>query len=151
MSDVVKILALGGLDENGRDCYVIEINDDIFVLDAGTCLPDKTVPGVDYMIPNPDYLIKNKNRIKAYIITHGHDESMSALKYFYHQAPAPVYGSKETLALLVGQALSRRIDFKIKSVEVLPTDTVQIAGREVRFFQTCHNTVNSSGVAIWTD
>ena len=151
MSDVVKILALGGLDENGRDCYVVEINDDIFVLDAGTCLPDKTVPGVDYMIPNPDYLIKNKNRIKAYIITHGHDESMSALKYFYYQAPAPVYGSKETLALLVGQALSRRIDFKIKAVEVLPTSSVQIAGREVRFFQTCHNTVNSSGVAIWTD
>lgn len=151
MSDVVKILALGGLDENGRDCYVIEINDDVFVLDAGTCLPDKTVPGVDYMIPNPDYLIKNKNRVKAYIITHGHDESMSALKYFYHQAPAPVYGSKETLALLVGQALSRRIDFKIRSVEVKPTDIVQIAGREVRFFQTCHNTVNSSGVAIWTD
>ena len=151
MSDVVKVLALGGLDENGRDCYLIEINDDIFVLDCGTCLPDKTVPGVDYMIPNPDYLIKNKNRIKAYIITHGHDESMSALKYFYHAALAPVYGSKETLSLLVGQALSRKIDFKIKAVPVEPTSTFTIAGREVRFFQTCHNTVNSSGVAIWTD
>ena len=150
MNDVIKILALGGLDENGRDCYVVEINNDLFVLDCGTSLPDKTIPGVDYVIPNPDYLIKNKNRIKAYIITHGHDESMSGLKYFYSSAPAPVYGSKETLELLVGQARAVNIDFKINAVIVEPTSSVTIAGREVRFFQTCHNTINSSGVAIWT-
>ncbi len=63
MSDLVKVFALGGLDENGRDCYIVEINNDIFVLDCGTCLPDKTIPGVDYISPNPDYLIQNKNRV----------------------------------------------------------------------------------------
>ena len=150
MNDIVKVFALGGLDENGRDCYIVEINRDIFVLDCGTSLPDKNVPGVDYLAPNPDYLIENKDRIKAYIITHGHDESMSALKYFYHKAPAPVYCSRETYGLLIGQASSLRVDFNIKPVIKNPTDVFEIAGREVRFFQTFHNTISSSGVAIYT-
>lgn len=151
MNELVRVMALGGLDENGRDCYVIEINDDIFVLDCGTSIPDKNAPGIDYMIPNPDYLIKNKNRIKAYFITHGHDESMSGLKYFYQQAPAPVYATKETLGLMKGQAMSVRIDLKLNAIAVEPSCILNIAGREVRFFQTCHNTVNSSGIAIWTN
>ena len=52
MEDIIKVCALGGLDENGRDCYVIEINNDIFVLDAGLALPDKTIPGVDFLLAN---------------------------------------------------------------------------------------------------
>ena len=150
MSDIVKVFALGGLDENGRDCYVIEINNDIFVLDCGTSLPDKTIPGVDYMIPNPSYLIENKNRIQAYILTHGHDESMSGLKYFYDRAPAPIYCTKETYGLFMGQAKSLGVKINAKAVLVEPTSRIKIAGREVRFFQTCHNTANSCGVAINT-
>ena len=150
MNDLVKVFALGGLDENGRDCYVVEINNDIFVLDCGTALPDKTIPGVDYMIPNPKYLIENKERIKAYIITHGHDESMSGLKYFYHKAPAPIYCSKETAGLLLGQAQALGVKFTPDVKIVEPTSIQTIAGREVRFFQTCHNTPSSSGVAIYT-
>ena len=150
MNDVVKVFALGGLDENGRDCYVIEINNDIFVLDCGTSLPDKTIPGIDYLAPNPDYLIKNKDRVKAYLISHGHDESMSALKYFYHKAPAPVYCSKITYGLMVGQAASLGRELNIKMVIKEPTSTFEVAGREVRFFQTCHNTSDSSGIAIYT-
>ena len=91
MSDRIKVFALAGLDEDGRDCYVVEINDDIFVLDAGSSLPDKTLPGVDYLLPNLDYLIQNKNRVRGYFITHGHDESFGALRYFYKYAPAKVY------------------------------------------------------------
>ena len=151
MSDLIKVFALGGLDENGRDCYVVEINNDIFVLDCGTSLPDKTIPGVDYMIPNPDYLIKNKERIKGYFISHGHDESMSGLKYFYKKAPAPVYCSKETYGLLIGQAKARKIDLEVDVHIVNATDSFKVAGREVRFFQTCHNAANSSGIAIYTD
>ena len=62
MEDIIKVSALGGLDENGRDCYVIEINNDIFVLDAGLSLPDKTIPGVDFLLTNAHYIIENKNR-----------------------------------------------------------------------------------------
>ncbi len=151
MSDLVKVFALGGLDEAGRDCYVVEINDDIFVLDCGTSLPDKTIPGVDYIIPNPSYLIKNRARIKGYFISHGHDESMAGLKYFYNSAPAPVYCSDMTYKILMGQSFMRNIFTKPNVVIVKPTETIKVAGREVRFFQTVHNTPESSGIAIYTD
>ena len=96
MEDIIKVCALGGLDENGRDCYVIEINNDLFVLDAGLALPDKTIPGVDYLLANAQYIINNKDRLKAYIITHAHDENMGALKYFYDDAPAPIICTRFT-------------------------------------------------------
>ncbi len=149
--DVVKICALGGLDENGRDCYVVEINDDILVLDAGTSLPDKTLPGIDFILPNSDYLIKNKTRIKGYIMTHGHDENMGALKYFYHLAPAPIYATYMTAGILKSQAYIHGIKTDFKFVEVKASDTVNIAGHIVHFFQTAHNMAYSSGVAIETD
>jgi ribonuclease J len=143
MSEKIKVFALGGLDEDGRDCYIIEINEDIFVIDAGISLPDKTIPGVDCLLPNFDYLIKNKDRIKAYIMTHGHDESIGAIRHFYKYAPAPVYCSHTTMTIMEGQLAiydqqKLKYDFKI----VKPSDDVNIAGHRVRFFQTCHNAAN---------
>ena len=150
MADRIKVFALAGLDEDGRDCYVIEIYDDIFVLEAGSSLPDKTIPGVDFLLPNLDYLIKNKERVRAYIITHGHDEAFGALAFFYKYAPAPVYCTKSTMTIMEGQfSISEakvQIDYRI----VNPSDEVFITNRRVRFFQTCHNAVNSFGVAIST-
>ncbi len=151
MNDIVKIFALGGLDENGRDCYVVEINDDIFVLDCGTSIPDKTMPGVDYVAPNPDYLIKNKDRIKAYLLSHGHDEAVGALKYFYKKAPAPIYGSKETLGLVKANANLVGIDMSDCDYHIVePSSVFEVAGREIRFIQTCHNIASSSAIAIYT-
>lgn len=151
MADKIKVFALAGLDEDGRDCYVVEINDDIFVLDAGSALPDKTLPGVDFLLPNSDYLILNKNRIKAYIITHGHDESFGALSYFYKYAPAKVYCTKSTMTIIEGQLSINEIKVSFDYQIVNATDDILIAGRRIRFFQTCHNAANSFGVAISTD
>ena len=150
MSDRIKVFALAGLDEDGRDCYVIEINNDIFVLEAGSTLPDKTIPGVDCILPNLDYLIKNKERVKAYIITHGHDEAFGALRFFYKYAPAPVYCTKSTMTIMEGQFSISEAKVKIDYHIVNPSDDIVIANRRVRFFQTCHNAVNSFGVAIST-
>ena len=151
MADKIKVFALAGLDEDGRDCYVVEINDDIFVLDAGSSLPDKTLPGVDFILPNSDYLIRNKNRIKAYIITHGHDESFGSLSYFYKYAPAKVYCTKSTMTIMEGQLSINEVKVNFDYQIVNPSDDILIANRRVRFFQTCHNAVNSFGVAISTD
>ena len=152
MADKIKIFALGGLDENGRDCYVVEINEDIFVLDAGISLPDKTIPGVDCLLPNFDYLIANKSRIRGYFMTHGHDESVGALKFVYKKAPAKIYCTASTRSVLLGQLVIHHyenvnFDFDI----VNPSDERVVAGRKVKFFQTCHNAANSFGLAINTD
>ena len=150
MEDIIKVCALGGLDENGRDCYVIEINNDIFVLDAGLALPDKTIPGVDFLLANAQYIISNKDRLKAYIMTHAHDENMGALKYFYDDAPAPIYCTSFTKHIIETQfnfnKLQGRLDFKV----IPPTCSLQIAGRTFHFFQTSHNAAYSFGVAIET-
>ena len=152
MSDKIKVFALGGLDENGRDSYVVEINDDIFVLDAGISLPDKTIPGVDCLLPNFDYLIKNKNRVKAFIMTHGHDESVGALKFVYNRAPAKIYCTNSTKNVMLGQLMIHKYDSVNFDFDIVkPSDERIIAGRKVRFFQTCHNAANSFGVAIHTD
>lgn len=149
--DNIKVFALGGLDENGRDCYVMEINNDIFVIDAGSSLPDKTLPGIDFLLPNPDYLIKNKHRVKAYLISHGHDESIGALKYFYDLAPAPIYCTYVTSGILKTQAAIHRIKTNFQFQIVNASDKRVIAGRTVHFFQTCHNIAYSCGLAIETD
>ena len=150
MEDIIKVSALGGLDENGRDCYVIEINNDIFVIDAGLALPDKTIPGVDYLLANAQYLISNKDRIRAYIMTHAHDENMGALKYFYDDAPAPIYCTRFTKHVIETQFNFNELRIPLDFEVVPPTSSQKIAGRNVHFFQTSHNAAYSFGVAIET-
>ena len=151
MAEKIKVFALAGLDEDGRDCYIVEIDNDIFVIDAGSCFPDKTVPGVDMLLPNFEYIVKNKDRVRAYLITHGHDESMGAIRHFYKYAPAPVYCSKTTATIMDGQLAIYEQKLKYDYHIVKPSDDVVISGHRVRFFQTCHNAANSSGIAISTN
>ena len=149
--DTIRICALGGLDESGRDCYIVEINNNIFVLDYGAALPDKTLPGIDFLIPNNDYLIKNKDRVKAYIMTHGHDENMAGLKYVYSQVPAPIYCTETTRGIMEWESKIYRIKPKFLFAIVQPTSEVVIAGVTFHFFQTMHNIAESMGVVIETD
>ncbi len=150
MEDIIKVSALGGLDENGRDCYVIEINNDIFVIDAGLALPDKTIPGVDYLLANAQYLINNKDRVKAYIMTHAHDENMGALKYFYDDAPAPIICTRFTKHVIETQFNFNTLRIPLECKVIPPTSALEIAGRKFHFFQTSHNVAYSFGVAIET-
>lgn len=150
MSDIIKIFALGGLDEDGKNMYVVEINDDIFVLDAGMKYPEKSMPGIDVIIPDYTYLIKNKGRIKAYIISHGHDDYMGSLSYVLKDAPAPVYCSKVTSEMIKDTARKLRNDVDIDFNIVETTSEVKIANRKVNFFSTTHSVAQSMGVAIYT-
>lgn len=151
MNDKIRIFALGGLDEEGKNLYVVEINQDIFVLECGVMIPDKTMPGVDYVIPRYDYLVEHKDHIKAYFLLHGHDDEIGALAYIYEKAPAPIYGSKVTLQMLKIFTQHVKKDPEIYELhEVNPTSTFTIAGREINFFHTAHNIADSSGIAIST-
>ena len=151
MNDKIRIFALGGLDEDGKNCYVIEINQDIFVVEAGVMQPDKTMPGVDYVIPRYDYLVENKDRIRAYFLLHGHDDEVGALAYIYPDAPAPVYGSHVTLAMLKLFTEHVKKDPKMYDLHVVePTSTFKVAGRDISYFHTAHNIADSSGMAIST-
>lgn len=152
MNDRVRIFALGGLDERAKCLTVIEINDDIFVIECGLGYPDKTTPGVDYVIPRFDWLARNKTRVRAYILTHGHDVMTAGLTYVYRYVKAPVYCTRVTalaLRLFAEHTDNDPDQFDFHYVEA--TSEIEIASRRVRFFQTAHNVAQSFGVAISTD
>lgn len=150
MSQRIRVFALGGLDENGKCLFVFELGHDLFVVEAGLKYPDTTHPGIDAIIPNYDYLIQNKKRVRAYIVTHGHDDQMGALPYIYREVPAPIYASAATIALI------QQFSAKFKPVPnydfraIKPTDKVDIAGYQFEFYQTVHAIMDTSGFAIIT-
>ena len=149
MLEQVKIIALGGLDEDGRNCILVEINNDIFVIGCGIRFPDKTMPGIDYVIPDFSYLKAKKEQVRGYFLLNGHDDQIGALAYIYQDVPAPVYGSAVTLGML--KIFMKHVDmdpnmFDLHVVE--PSSSFKVAGRLIQYFQTAHNIACSSGVAI---
>lgn len=116
----IKIFSLGGLNEIGKNMYVVEVNDDIFVFDAGLKYADDNMLGVDYIIPNYDYLIENKNRIKGLFISHGHDQQLGAISDILLDIPnLKIYGTTFTLEVLKEQLKEDNIStdnlFEIKA------------------------------------
>ena len=97
----IRIFSLGGLNENGKNMYIVEVDKDIFVFDAGLKYDNDRNLGIDYIIPNIDYLIKNRKRIKGIFLTHGHDSNMGAVPDILDNIPeVNVYGTKLTLEIL---------------------------------------------------
>lgn len=97
----IKIFALGGLNEIGKNMYVVRVDDDIFVFEAGLKFADDKLLGVDYILPNYDYLIENKEKIKGIFITHGHDEHMGAIADLIKDIPeVKIYGGKFTIEII---------------------------------------------------
>ena len=152
MQDKIRFFALGGLDENGKNMFVVEINDNIFVIDAGIKYPDKHTPGVDVIIPDFSYLLENKDKVKAYIISHGHDDQMGALPYIIQKIPAPIYCSKVTRVMIQKKTNEYGLnninyDFKI----VQGGDIINIAGSEFTFVSMTHSVPEALAVAIDTE
>lgn len=150
MSDKIKFFSLGGLDENGKNLSIIEINDEIYVFDAGIKFPDKRVPGVDCIIPNHNYLKENASRVKAYIISHAHDDQMGALPYIYRKVPAPIYCSAITAELIKNKTSLyglKPIDYDFHIVE---NGEVQINNRQFIFIKMTHSVPGNLSVAIDT-
>lgn len=150
MSFKIRVFALGGLDEHGKCMLGLELNQDIFIVEAGLKYPDRNNPGIDAIIPNFEYLIKHRHRVRAYIITHGHDDQFGALPYMYQQVPAPIYGTKATLALLNQFAQENHLQVSFQQQLIHATSHVEIAGYQFHFFQTVHSVMDSCGFSLDT-
>ena len=100
MNNKVKITFLGGVGEIGKNMTAIEYENEIIVIDAGLTFPGEELPGVDIVIPDISYLIANKDKVKAVILTHGHEDHIGALPFVLGQVNVPIYGSRLTLALV---------------------------------------------------
>ncbi|KKK39548.1 Zn-dependent hydrolase [Mesobacillus campisalis] len=149
-NESIRVIALGGVGETGKNMYLTEVDGDIFIVDAGLMLPEDEMLGIDIVIPDISYLAENKDRVKAIFLTHGHEDHIGALSYVLKQIQVPVYGTKLTLALarekMKEQEHSGKVDFReIHSGSRLKFDAVAVT-----FFKTNHSIPDSVGVCIHT-
>lgn len=145
----VRVFALGGLDENGKNMYCIETVDSIFIIEAGSKYPDLTNPGVDIIIPDMTYLKSRAKKIKAIIISHGHDDEYGALPYLLKFVNAPIYTTQTAKIFIMadyGKKYGKKFDFHI----IKPSSDVVIAGYRFQFFQTTHAVMESFGFSVET-
>lgn len=147
--DKVRIIPLGGVDEIGKNITVVEYGEDILVVDCGSVFPKEDMLGIDLVIPDVSYLIANKDRIRAYIFTHGHEDHTGATPYVLDRAPAPVYGSRLTLALVENKLREHGIR-NIKFNPVQPRQIVHIGPFTVQFIKVNHSISGAYAVAITT-
>ena len=150
--DKIRIIMLGGQDESFKNMVAVEINNDIFVIEAGFKLPDKTKPGVDFIIPRYDYLVENKEKVRGYFLTHGYDSVMGALPFIYDKVPAPVFCTRTTYDALRGFSVHNNLNFeKLAITKVKVDDDVVISNRLISFFGVTSNFAESIGICINTD
>ncbi len=143
----LRIIPLGGVDEIGKNITVFEYGDDILVVDCGLIFPKEDMLGIDLVIPDVTYLVENKDRVRGYLITHGHEDHIGALPYVLRQVPAPVYGTKLTLALVETKLREHDID-SIHLQVIKPKDTLRFGQFAVQFIKVSHSIAGAVAMAI---
>lgn len=147
----IKIAALGGVGENGKNMYIVEVDERIFVLDAGLIYPKIDLFGIDAVIPNIDYLIQNKNRVEGVFISHGHEDNIGALPYLLKNLNVKVFGTHFTISLieellsLNNMKISDYRLFKINDNKVLKFGKITVS-----FFNVNHSLPECVGIIIST-
>lgn len=150
MTDI-KLIALGGVRENGKNLYLAEINEAIFVLDAGLKYPENEQLGVDVVIPNLDYLIENKKRVQGVFLTHGHADAIGALPYLLQEVRVPVFGSELTIELAKLVVKGHEATKKFNQFHVVDSHTeIDFKDAVVSFFKTTHSIPESLGIVLGT-
>lgn len=151
MSDI-KIISLGGVRENAKNMYAVEVNDDIYILDCGLKYPENELLGIDIVIPDFEYLRQNARRIVGVFLTHGHADAIGALPYFVSEFDVPVFGSELTIALAKIACENEEIAKKFNDFHVINEKTeIDFPSATVSFFKTTHSIPESLGVALKTD
>lgn len=147
--DKLKITFLGGVGEIGKNMTALEYNDEIVVIDAGLTFPTDELPGIDIVIPDMSYLVENKHKIKALLLTHGHEDHIGAVPFFLEQIQVPVYGSRLTLAL-VENKLKEHPQVKFKGIAVKPRNVLKIGNFAIEFIKVSHSIAGSLALSITT-
>ncbi len=145
----IRITPLGGVGEIGKNMTVIEYGNDIVVIDCGLCFPREDMLGVDYVIPDITYLKKNKDRIKAVLITHGHEDHIGATPYLLPEMAAPVYGTDLTLALIETKLAEHKVEGITLNV-IKAGDTVTAGAFKIEAIRVTHSIDAALAFAVHT-
>ena len=146
-SPKLRIIPLGGVDEIGKNITAFEYEDDILVVDCGSIFPSDDMLGIDLVISDVSYLVANRHRVKGYVFTHGHEDHIGATPYIFEQVPAPVYGTRLTLALIDIKLREHRVSgIPFNTVE--PRQEVKIGKFTVKFIKVNHSIPGACALII---
>ena len=147
----VKIYALGGLGEVGKNTYCIESVNDLIILDAGVKFPEDDLVGVDYVIPNYQHLKDNQNKIRALFITHGHEDHIGGIPFLVKSVKIPViYAPKLACALIKQKLEDQKIKEKVKLVEYDQNSVITAGCFKISFIRVTHSIPDSFGICVDT-
>ncbi len=145
------MIPLGGVSGIGKNMMVLEKDNQMIIIDCGLMFPDEETPGIDFLIPDFSYVLKNINKVKGVILTHGHEDHLGGLPFLFRKINVPIYGTKLTLGLtrikLNGLAGSQQIKYN----EIDPQKALSIGGFHIEFFRVNHSIPDGVGLIIRTD
>ncbi len=147
---MLKIIPLGGLGEIGLNMMVVEYEDTIFIIDAGLMFPEDYMLGVDIVIPEMEYIRENRDRVKAIVLTHAHEDHIGALTYLLKEISIPVYGTAFTLSIVKNKLKKFDLLNTVSLNLVTAGEKISIAPFEIQFIRVNHSVVDGVGLAIKT-
>jgi len=146
----LKVIPLGGLEEIGKNITVFEYEDDIIIVDCGMSFPEDEMLGVDLVIPDISYLTKNKEKVRAIILTHGHEDHIGAIPYVLKDLNVPVYGTKLTLGLVKHKLDEHEMTSDAILYEIKSGDILNLGCFSVEIIRSTHSIADSVALAIHT-
>lgn len=148
----IQIFSLGGLQEDGKNLYIVDVNQKIFILDAGLKYPTAELYGVDIIVNDITYLIENKDRVMGVFLTHAHDDHIGGVYHLLKEFETPVFASKFTMAVLLDRLKNEEFPVKNDLFHTVSSKTVlRFTDIEIRFFDVAHNIPECLGIAIKTE
>ena len=151
MADQIKIMILSGVREQGKDMFAVQVNDEIFVLDAGLKYPDSSLFGIDVVIPDLDFFEQYGDRVAGIFLTHGHADSIGALPYILRKYDIPVFGSQLSIELAKIEVQRENKRRKNSLFHVIDADTeIDFKNANISFFHTTHSIPDSLGIDVHT-
>ncbi|OLS38181.1 ribonuclease J [Alkalihalophilus pseudofirmus] len=148
--DQLSVYALGGLHEVGKNMYVIEYGQEIVVVDCGNKFPDETLLGIDLIIPDIHYLIENQERVKALIVTHGHEDHIGGIPFFLKKLNVPVYATRFTLGLIELKLTEHKILRETELIEIQADSVITFEEIKIEFFKVNHSIPDCLGIVFRT-
>jgi len=148
--NALSIFALGGINEIGKNMYVVQYEDDIFIIDCGGKFPDESLLGIDLIIPDITYLEENQDKIRALIVTHGHEDHIGGIPYFLRKLNIPIYATRFTLGLIELKIDEHRLRGDSKLITIDSNSRLEFGSVEISFFKVSHSIPDCLGIVFHT-